>query len=85
MITEYVPTLAFVEYNYHTMPFNETFMAQLRNISATCGYDDFMEKGMTFPPAGPLPPEPGVNADDTELLPGCEIFDMVSSFTPSAS
>lgn len=59
------------------MPFNETFMAQLRNISATCGYDDYMEKGLKFPPEGPLGSPPGVNANNTRVLPGCDIFDLV--------
>ncbi|KAF2104352.1 putative serine carboxypeptidase [Rhizodiscina lignyota] len=77
VIANEVPTLAFIEYNYHVLPLNETFMAYLRNTSAACGYDDYMKVGMTFPPEGPLPGDPGLNANQTEFLPGCEIFNTV--------
>ena len=35
-----------------------------------------MEQGLTFPPAGPLPAPPGVDADGN-TTPDCDIFDDV--------
>lgn len=72
--TEEVPTLAFVERNLNVMPFNETFMAQIRNISSTCGFDDVMSAGLQFPPSGPIP---GVPFTDETFPNDCDIFDLV--------
>lgn len=56
------------------MPFNDTFMDQIRNISSTCGFDKVMEAGLTFPPAGPIP---GVPFTDENFPNDCDIFDLV--------
>ncbi len=36
-------------------PFNSSFSAQLQNISDSCGYTDYLDKFVTYPPAGQLP------------------------------
>ena len=38
--------------------FNKTFMAELHNRSAVCGYDDYFNKYLTFPPVPGAMPEP---------------------------
>lgn len=73
IVTSEVPTLAFVERNHVAMPFNDTFMGQLRNISAECGYDDVMKAGLTFPPNGPI-------LVPSEITEECEIFYLVRDF-----
>ncbi|KAF2136235.1 uncharacterized protein K452DRAFT_237868 [Aplosporella prunicola CBS 121167] len=75
-ITEQVPTLAFVENNKALFPFNETFWEYIRNISSSCGYDDFLAEGLTFPPKGPLASPPGTYANNT-IKPECDIFNQV--------
>lgn len=50
---------------------NETLMAEINNQSDACGYTQFMEKALTFPPGGPLPTAPSSD------LPGCAIWNDV--------
>ncbi|KAF2753024.1 carboxypeptidase-like protein [Pseudovirgaria hyperparasitica] len=77
-ITEQVPTLAFTEFHQNVFPFNESTVSTLKNISATCGYDDFMEQGLKFPPDGPFPSSPGLYANGS-FNPDCDIFDYAFS------
>ncbi|PSS22696.1 hypothetical protein PHLCEN_2v2993 [Hermanssonia centrifuga] len=44
-------------------PFNASFYAQLQNISDTCGYTDYLDKFVTYPPAGQLPLPAGATID----------------------
>jgi carboxypeptidase D len=75
-VQDQVPILALVEQWSGLFSLNDTFMADIRNRSASCGYDDFLRNGLTYPPKGPLPPPPGVD-DSGNPLPGCDIFDDV--------
>jgi carboxypeptidase D len=58
-----------------SFPFNDTYIEHIHNISATCGYDAYLEL-LTFPPKGPFPGQPGVHANGT-LVHGCDVFDDI--------
>jgi carboxypeptidase D len=76
-IQEQVPAVAFVDYWGGLFPFNDSYVAQLHNLSDFCGYTDYMDKYLTYPPAGPFPSElPGVDADGN-ILPECDLFDSI--------
>lgn len=75
-IVEEVPTLAFTQSNQNDFPFNDTFKAEITKMSAECGYDKFLSDGLTFPPKGPFPPQPGVDAKG-RTTDACDIFDAV--------
>ncbi|KAI9715942.1 MAG: hypothetical protein M1828_000530 [Chrysothrix sp. TS-e1954] len=75
-ITEQVPTLAWTELNKNDYPLNDTFVSYIQNISKTCGYDDFLAKGLKFPPDGPFAPAPGAFSNGT-TTDDCDIFDAV--------
>jgi carboxypeptidase D len=49
---------------------NDTFMSDIRNRSAACGYDDFMDKYLTFPPPSKIP-QPSI-PDDNSL--NCDLW-----------
>lgn len=51
---------------------NETFVADVNNRSEACGYNEFMENALTFPPSGPLPTAPNSS------LPGCDVWDDIT-------
>lgn len=51
-------------------------MAQLQNISDTCGFTDYLDF-VTYPPAGQLPFPAGVINGTTSLDRSCEIWDMI--------
>jgi carboxypeptidase D len=78
-IQEQIPANQFVDYWYGLMPFNDSFSAQLHNMSDSCGYTDFLNTYLQFPPPGPLPTQlPGTD-EDGNLLDGCDIFDAISN------
>lgn len=60
--------------------FNDSFTASLREKSSTCGYDDFMQKHITFPPTERQPSTlPGLQADQTSYIEGCDLWNQVFS------
>ena len=66
----YDPTLAsndverelFAYQTYETwsklFSFNDTFAETIRDKAQSCGATDFIDKHLTFPPPGPMPPAP---------------------------
>lgn len=60
------------------MPFNDSIATSIANASKNCGFDEFTDKYLTFPPSGQQPDvcqQPGINADCTNYLDGCDVFD----------
>ncbi|KAI1609051.1 carboxypeptidase D [Exophiala viscosa] len=72
VVQEQIPTAAFVDYWSNLLDLNETFTAQLHNMSNVCGYDTFLDEALTFPPKGPLPTPPNVDLSDDS----CDTFDL---------
>ncbi|KAK1230491.1 hypothetical protein PQX77_006419 [Marasmius sp. AFHP31] len=60
VISQEIPALRFAQANANVFPFNSSFWEQLQNISDSCGYTDYLEKFVTYPPAGQLPFPSGV-------------------------
>ncbi|KAL1858293.1 hypothetical protein VTK73DRAFT_7858 [Phialemonium thermophilum] len=57
-----IPALSFVEYWGGLFPFNDTFREQLRGRDKSCGYTDWLNKYLVYPPRGPIPmPLPGTD------------------------
>lgn len=50
-----IPAVQFVDYWGGLFPFNDTYKAYLHNATEACGYNDFIDKYLAFPPPGPLP------------------------------
>ncbi|KAI0343371.1 alpha/beta-hydrolase [Trametopsis cervina] len=55
LVQQEIPALRFAQAHRDLFPFNESFYAQLQNISDTCGYTDYLDNFVTYPPAGQLP------------------------------
>ena len=53
-------------------------MAQLQNISDTCGYTDYLDQFLTYPPAGQLPLSVGTNGT-FNAIPSCRIHSLIQS------
>ena len=62
--------------NRNLFPFNSSFMATLQNISDSCGYTDYLDKFVTYPPAGQLPLPNGTDATFSPV-PSCMIHDLI--------
>ncbi|KAH8785603.1 Alpha/Beta hydrolase protein [Diaporthe sp. PMI_573] len=79
-----VTVVPFVESAAAVFPFNDTFWADIRARDAACGYADFRDEFLSFPPPSLLPgPDdiPGKNNDSCQALYG-DIFDAVSAVNP---
>ncbi|KAF5351716.1 hypothetical protein D9756_007520 [Leucocoprinus leucothites] len=50
-----IPALRFAQANQNVFPFNSSFWAELQRISDDCGFTDYLDKFVTYPPNGPLP------------------------------
>ncbi|KAF9564818.1 alpha/beta-hydrolase [Agrocybe pediades] len=55
LVQQEIPALRFAQANKNLFPFNSSFWAQLQQISDECGYTDYLDKFVTYPPAGQLP------------------------------
>ncbi|KAI5858250.1 alpha/beta-hydrolase [Durotheca rogersii] len=49
-------TVPFVDYHRNLMPFNDSFSAYIHGLHDTCGFAEFNERYLTYPPPGPQPP-----------------------------
>lgn len=72
-VQEEIPVVPFVKENKNLFNFNETFMAELEHLHQSCGYADFIDKYLTFPPPKEQPP---LFFNYTSMA-SCDVFDMV--------
>ncbi|KAK3684851.1 putative serine-TYPE carboxypeptidase F precursor [Podospora appendiculata] len=67
-IQEPIPVLQFTQYWAGLFPFNDTFKADLEVRDKKCGYTDYVEKYLVYPPRGPAPSKlPGTDASGQTL------------------
>ncbi|CUA67083.1 hypothetical protein RSOLAG22IIIB_07169 [Rhizoctonia solani] len=55
LVDLFIPAVAFAEKWQNVLGLNSTFMNYVRSVGTKCGYTGWMEKYVTYPPAGPLP------------------------------
>lgn len=67
---EEIPTYPFVEANNNILNLNETTMAALKAKHESCGYADWIDTYLQFPPPGNQPQVPTYNYSAK-----CDIFD----------
>ncbi|KAI0825257.1 alpha/beta-hydrolase [Trametes gibbosa] len=65
LVQQEIPALRFAQANKNVFPFTSSFWAQLQNISDSCGYTDYLDKFVTYPPAGQLPLPAGATFNET--------------------
>ena len=58
VVQQDIPAVPFVDYWKPLFNLNDTYMADLHQRADECGYTEFMETAMTFPPSGLLPAPP---------------------------
>ncbi|KAG6889119.1 hypothetical protein C0995_003688 [Termitomyces sp. Mi166 len=67
VVQQEIPALRFAQANNNLFPFNSTFWATLQTISDECGYTDYLDKFVTYPPKGQLPLPVATNGTFTGL------------------
>ncbi|KAF2022386.1 carboxypeptidase cpdS precursor [Aaosphaeria arxii CBS 175.79] len=72
-LLEDVPAVAYVDHWKQLFNLNSTFTESIHERADKCGYTDYLEKYLTFPPSGPLP-EPTSPKDD----PSCALWNDIT-------
>lgn len=67
---------ALFQANKNLFPFNSSFWTQLQQISDKCGYTDYLDKFVTYPPAGQLPLPIATNGTFS-TTPACRIHSPI--------
>ncbi|TFK44435.1 alpha/beta-hydrolase [Crucibulum laeve] len=76
VVQQEIPALRFAQANKNLFPFNSSFWAQLQQISDSCGYTDYLDKFVTYPPAGQLPLPVATNGT-FNVIPQCRIHSPI--------
>lgn len=81
VVQQQVPAVPMIEYFDTLFNLNDTYMDHIRGLHQSCGYADFMEIAMQFPPTGPLPTPPHPNI---KFGAKCDIWGDVVSYAAPA-
>jgi carboxypeptidase D len=73
VVQEQIPALRFAQANANVFPFTNATWTALQNISDTCGYTDYLDKYVTYPPQGLLP----LPRNTSRVTRDCDIFDSI--------
>ncbi|KAK0621654.1 serine carboxypeptidase [Bombardia bombarda] len=72
-----IPVAAFVNQWKDVFAFNDSYSQSIQSAADQCGYTEYLQKYLVFPPAGIQPSDlPGQQDDDNELT-GCDLFVQV--------
>ncbi|KAH7876749.1 alpha/beta-hydrolase [Lentinula edodes] len=78
VVQDEIPALRFAQAHADLFPFTQAQWAEFQNISDTCGYTDYLDKFVTYPPAGQLPfPAGVVEGTFGTLKPGCRLHSPI--------
>lgn len=72
-----MPAVPFVDHWGHLFPLNDTTKTRLHDIANSCGYKDYMDKYLTYPPKGKMPQFPAsVTKNKT-----CDVWEAIYEAT----
>ncbi|KAF4119409.1 hypothetical protein GMORB2_4928, partial [Geosmithia morbida] len=75
----------FIDYHHNLFPFNDSYVKHIHEVDRKCGYADFRDKYLTYPPSGHLPdPLPGIDRKTGDPEPGCELYSIFDSIWDAA-
>lgn len=82
-----ITTVGFVDYWQGLHPFNDSFRADIHERDESCGYKDYVNKYLVYPPAGPLPAQLPAQDSSGNTLPECEniywdVWDAATEINP---
>lgn len=72
-VQEQVPAVPFIRENANLFNFNQTFMAELERLHHQCGYDEYINKYLTFPASAVQPPK----FFNYTTMAKCDLFDLI--------
>jgi carboxypeptidase D len=71
-----LPAVPYIQKNNNIFNFNDTFMDQLADAYETCGYKDFNEKYLVFPPSGV---QPVLDGSHSNISDSCDVWSLAYS------
>ncbi|KAL6230866.1 hypothetical protein BDW75DRAFT_248373 [Aspergillus navahoensis] len=77
VVQEQIPAVPFVQANANLFNFNSSFMAQIEELHQTCGYADFIDEYLVFPPSGVQPVKHFNYSSEADLA--CDVFDLINN------
>lgn len=85
LLQEQVPLYSFVQKHKNTFPFSQSFMKKLNKTDQLCGYSQYLEKNLVYPPSGFLPDLKSATSEKNhrEVKPECNIVNMMNLELPS--
>ncbi|CAK7272610.1 hypothetical protein SEPCBS57363_005216 [Sporothrix epigloea] len=66
-----VPAVAFVDYWSGLFPFNDSFVSDIHSRASSCGYTDYLNKYLVYPPVGQQPDVIAGQYDNGTTKPEC--------------
>jgi carboxypeptidase D len=72
VIQQQIPAVPFVEYFAPLLALNSSTMADLRQRHESCGYADYLQKNLVFPPPGQLPEPPQLQTESD-----CDVWSKI--------
>ncbi|KAJ8121344.1 hypothetical protein ONZ43_g2177 [Nemania bipapillata] len=55
IVQDAVTTVPYADFHRNLMPFNESFSKEIHDLHNSCGFADYIDKYLTYPPPGPQP------------------------------
>ncbi|KAI0855944.1 serine carboxypeptidase [Xylaria cubensis] len=55
VVQDATTTVPFVDYHHNLFPFNSSFNQHIHDLHNSCGFADYHDKYLTYPPSGPQP------------------------------
>ncbi|RMZ85375.1 hypothetical protein DV737_g771, partial [Chaetothyriales sp. CBS 132003] len=75
-----IPQAPFVNYWDSLLGLNKSYVDDVNKRADECGYTEFLEEALTFPPKGPLPTPPNANNANCDLYD--DVFNAISLVNP---
>jgi len=72
-IQQQIPAVPFVDFWGPLLDLNSTYLAEIHRTAQDCGYTQYLEQYLVFPPKGKLPTPP--NADGSNA--SCDLWDSI--------
>ncbi|KAL2869621.1 putative pheromone processing carboxypeptidase (Sxa2) [Aspergillus lucknowensis] len=72
-VQQQAPAVPLVLENANLFNFNQSFLSELESLHESCGFKDFLDEYLVFPPAGVQPPKSFNYTSDAD----CDVFDLI--------
>jgi carboxypeptidase D len=76
-LSQQIPVVPFVDSWSRVFSFNDSFSSQIHDMADKCGYNDYLDKYLVFPPSGVQPSVLPGSLENGTTMDSCDAIDMV--------